>query len=556
MRTPTAKLLLILVALGCVTTAVADDAGSVIFVKGDVTAERVPPVGLVKGDVIGSDDVIVTGASSRAQLLMLDGAKIAMRPDSRLRIDEYSYTAPASGTTVSASTDKSVVSLVKGGFRTITGAIGKDDEEDYEVRTAVGVLGIRGTDYTAVFCNGDCTWVPGLPASAPIADGLYLGVTAGVIVFRTSTRTIELAAGEYAFIPLDDPEPQRLDEAPAVLLDDNDFRLDVNSKPERGSEQPGTTGFNATIGTRRAPDSSAPGQDGSDSKPGNDGSDSSDAPQQPTIGTDPDGNPIDLTPGATPPPQRSQSTIAYGGGPLGFAPIPFTGSGDNEAAQVPTDANGDVLGFQTTFPTRSGAVENVVFDIGSAANVGTGSDAMTMMRWGRWDGGAASVTTLSNGSTTNIDLGAENIHWIRSAEGAPPVMPISGSASYTLLGSTAPTDNQNNVGVLGDANFQADFTSMIVNSTLNIDMNGSSWVASGSGNIGPQLGLPAHLFQGIYNNVDVDGIGGGSGEFTGFFSDPGPSSDPTFPGGAGLSYSLTDAQGASTVSGAAAFGNP
>jgi len=67
--------------------------------------------------------------------------------------------------------------------------------------------------------------------------------------------------------------------------------------------------------------------------------------------------------------------------------------------------------------------------------------------------------------------------------------------------------------------------------------------------------LPAHLFSGFYN-VDVDGIGGGSGTFTGFFSEPGPTSDPAVPGGVGLGYSLQDAQGATTVSGTAAFGNP
>ena len=54
-----------------------------------------------------------------------------------------------------------------------------EDEQAYEVRTPVGVLGIRGTDYSAVFCNGDCTWVPGFNPNAPIEDGLYLGVTDG-----------------------------------------------------------------------------------------------------------------------------------------------------------------------------------------------------------------------------------------------------------------------------------------------------------------------------------------------------------------------------------------
>jgi hypothetical protein len=134
-------------------------------------------------------------------------------------------------------------------------------------------------------------------------------------------------------------------------------------------------------------------------------------------------------------------------------------------------------------------------------------------------------------------------------------MPVTGSATYTLLGGTSPTDTLGNTGVLGSATFFADFTNMRVDSTLAIDIAGSSWTASGQGNIGAAAQLPAHLFGGFYNVV-VDGVTGGAGTFTGFFSEPGPTSDPGFPGGVGLSYSLQDAQGVTTVSGAAAFGNP
>ncbi len=135
-------------------------------------------------------------------------------------------------------------------------------------------------------------------------------------------------------------------------------------------------------------------------------------------------------------------------------------------------------------------------------------------------------------------------------------MPVSGSASYSLIGSTAPTDNLGNSGVLGAATFDADFTNMLIDSSLTIAINGSTWTASGQGNIGAAAQLPAHLFQGIYGAVAVDGIGGGTGSFSGFFSQPGPTSDPAFPGGAGLTYSLQDQAGTTTVSGAAAFGNP
>ncbi len=138
-------------------------------------------------------------------------------------------------------------------------------------------------------------------------------------------------------------------------------------------------------------------------------------------------------------------------------------------------------------------------------------------------------------------------------------MPIAGTASYTLIGNTSPTDNFGNTGVLGAATFDADFTNMLVDSTLVIDINGASWTAAGQGSIGAAAQLPAHLFQGIYNNVtitDPTGTAIGSGSFSGFFSDSGPASDPTFPGGVGLTFSLQDQGGTVSVSGAAAFGNP
>ena len=72
----------------------------------------------------------------------------------------------------------------------------------------------------------------------------------------------------------------------------------------------------------------------------------------------------------------------------------------------------------------------------------------------------------------------------------------------------------------------------------------------------PAAGLPAHLFQGLYGTVVVDGTGGGTGIFSGFFADPSAMPNPLFPGGAGLTFSLLDPRGVSSVSGAAVFGNP
>jgi len=550
------SIFLILLSLVTARSAIAADAGTVLFATGSVTAEREPAITLGKGDAVLDNDTVATGDASRAQLRMLDGAKIAIRPNSRLRIEEYLFqgaaTTVADSPVVSTSGDRSVTSLIKGGFRTITGAIGKEDESAYEVRTPVGVLGIRGTDYSAVFCNGDCDWVPGVSAAAPIEDGLYLGVTEGAIFFRNEVGDIELQAGEYAFIPLVGRIPTPLTAPPPVLLDDNDLRFDADAvaqqpRPDDGSRS--LTGFDSKLGTRREPDSSVPGAS-------DDSDDNSDAdlttPAQPINALDADGTPVDITPGAPPPPTGARS-ISYSTGPLGQVDTIFSGTLDNDPSQYHLDAGNNVTGFAGLYPSRIGTV-SADFDIDSSSNVETGFDSVTVLRWGRWAGGAATAD-VGAGQIDTIDLGAQSIHWVSGPESGAPVMPITGTANYSLIGATSPTDNQGNVGVLGSATFLADFTNMIVDSTLVIDINQMTWSAAGSGTIGGALN-PAHVFNGIYNAVVIDGATGGTGVFSGFFSEPGPSSDPTFPGGAGLTYSLQDANGTTSVSGAAVFGNP
>jgi hypothetical protein len=545
------SLVIAALALAGANTAVAADAGTVTFATGTVMAERQPAAPLAPGDTVLTEDFIITGEASRAQLLMIDDAKLAIRPNSRVQIEEYVYASAESTTgpaVVTSDDNSSVLNLVKGGFRTITGAIGKEDPADYEVRTAVGVLGIRGTDFAMLLCGGDCNTAPGVTPGAVVPDGLYLWVIDGSIVFSNEVATIELSAGEFAYIPFDTRQPARLDTAPAVFIDDTDFRFGDAAAP---------TGFDASLGTRRAPDPSAAeagALDPADTDPDTDTG--SEPPAQPIRGIDRDGEEVDLTPGSAPDPQGR--TIAFSTGPLGAVDNTWSFSTDNLPGEYTLDGNNNLTGFTGGYPLRAGA-DTATFDIGSAANADTGFDSVTVLRWGRWAGGTAAIT-LSDGSDASQDLGTQSIHWVASPQwSAPPTMPITGTASYTLIGNTSPTDNFGNTGVLGAATFDADFTNMLVDSTLLIDINGASWSAAGQGSIGAAAQLPAHLFQGIYNNVtitDPTGTSIGTGNFSGFFSEPGPASDPSFPGGAGLTFSLQDQGGTTTVSGAAVFGNP
>lgn len=549
MRIPVSAILLFALS----AAAHGQDAGTVIFATGSVSAERETPVELAKGDAVLVQDTVVTGEASRAQLLMIDGAKIAIRPNSRLKIEEYAYASgesPASA--VSTSGDKGVTNLLKGGFRTITGAIGKKDEEDYEVRTAVGVLGIRGTEYTAVFCNADCTWAPGVSGGQPLEDGLYLGVTQGTIVFRNEQGEFDIRAGEFAFVPLADRTLRNLAVPPPVLLDAVDLGLTFDANGQQRPDGATPSGFDSKLGTRRGADAGAyePNATDQDSKGGRD------APEQSVIGIDADGSPVDITTGEPPPP-NGQRTISWATGPVNGTGTLFSGTLDNEPAQYQLDYFNNLTGFTNEHPGR-GAAGVADFDIGSASNVDTGFDSVTVLRWGRWSGGTAGVT-LSDGSDASLDLGAQSIHWVSGPEfTSPPVMPVTGVANYTLVGNTSPTDNFGNTGVLGSATFAADFTNQLVDSTLVIDINSSNWIATGQGTMGFSGNQPTapHLFSGFYNAVIIDGITGGGGQFSGFFSEPGQTSDPAFPGGVGMTYSLQDGSDTTQVSGALVFGNP
>ncbi len=523
----------------------AADAGTVSFASGTVSAERQPAVALAKGDVVRVEDFVITGDASRAQLMMIDGARIAIRPNSRLRIEEYAY-APAvaaagSSVVTTGAGDSSVISLVKGGFRAITGAIGQQNTSNYKVRTAVGVLGIRGTTFAMLFCSGDCDGIAGVPSGTTAPNGLYIMVSEGTIVFSNEVADIDVSAGQFAFIPLDTRRPEILDATPAVFIDDSDFRFE----PDKDQSP---AGFDEKLGTRRLPDSSAPDPEDSNE----DGSNDQETPALPIQGIDGDGTPFDLTPGTSPDP--ANRTIAYSAGQLGGIDTVISGTLDNLAGQYQLDGSNNVIHFDNVLPPGT-ATSSATFDIGTATTVDNGFDSMTVLRWGRWSGGTASIT-LSDGTDASQNLGSQSIHWISSPEWvAPPLMPITGNARYTLIGATSPTDNMGNTGVLGSATFQADFTNMQVDSTLVIDINGLTWSAAGSGGIGALAKLPAHLFQGNYA-VTVGGVTGGAGVFSGFFSQPGPTSDASYPGGVGLTYSLQEPGGTTTVSGAAAFGNP
>ena len=88
MNIPRAIRLLLTVLLVLPGVAQAN-VGKVLYAAGPVTVERTETLELKKGDTLLQGDIVVTGSRARAQLLMVDGARISVRAGTRLAHQRY-----------------------------------------------------------------------------------------------------------------------------------------------------------------------------------------------------------------------------------------------------------------------------------------------------------------------------------------------------------------------------------------------------------------------------------------------------------------------------------
>lgn len=232
----------------------AASAGSVTLLTGRGTASSADGTirALAKGADVFAGEVINTGPNSYANLRFRDGSFILLRPNSRFQIEQYEYqgeTVPASTkttrasrpdpaaattSTASATGDQDVgrafFRLLKGGFRAVTGLVGKVDRNAYRVATPVATIGIRGTDYVVVLCDLACNADPvianNLPAGSAPAGGVVVGViTGGVFVANNAGGSVDVGQDQY-LVTLPDGTQVELPAQPRFL------RVDPIPNPE------------------------------------------------------------------------------------------------------------------------------------------------------------------------------------------------------------------------------------------------------------------------------------------------------------------------------------
>lgn len=125
--------------------------GQIVWVKGLVKAIGPNKVtrDLQRRSPIYTEDTIITDKTSTGEIVFSDNSLVALREDTEFRIDKYQF-----GKNVPPQKSEYVASLVKGGFRTITGIIPKNNPDNYQVKTPVATIAVQGTGYSVFFKNG------------------------------------------------------------------------------------------------------------------------------------------------------------------------------------------------------------------------------------------------------------------------------------------------------------------------------------------------------------------------------------------------------------------
>lgn len=211
------------------STPSAQSIGQVVWVKGVVKAlgANNAPRTLQRRSPLYLKDTIETDNNSTGEIVFTDNSIVSLRSATELRVDDYAF-----GKDTPPGKAKYVASLVKGGFRTITGLIPKDNPKNYQVNTPVATIGVRGTDY-----------VVAIKKDGSLMIGYYKG--SPCVSSATGTSVCLTPKNPYYAVNTDGTITQ------------------LPSAPAEFSQQPGLTKvtFNSvTAGAITGPPGSVPGQ--------------------------------------------------------------------------------------------------------------------------------------------------------------------------------------------------------------------------------------------------------------------------------------------------------
>lgn len=166
----------------------AELAGFVERLQGNaqlISAGNQKPLQL-KSEVLQGDQ-ITTASDAELLLRLTDGTVLAVRPNTNLVVSEYHFDSKNS------EQDSFLVKLIKGGLRTVTGAIGKKNPQKVRFNTPTATIGIRGTDFEVAVLEQNKN-----NAEAGTYNKVFQGAT---YLENNQGNRVEVGANQTAFSP-------------------------------------------------------------------------------------------------------------------------------------------------------------------------------------------------------------------------------------------------------------------------------------------------------------------------------------------------------------------
>ena len=164
-------------------------AGTIERMKGDaqVMSNGSQKSLSVKSDIYQGDQ-ITTGNDTEVLMRMTDGAVFAIRPNSNMTVTDYHFDNKDS------SRDNVFIKLLKGGFRAVTGAVGKKNPQKVKFNTPTATIGIRGTDFEVVVLDDSKKG-----AEAGTYNKVFQGAT---YLENNQGKQVEVGPNQAAFSPV------------------------------------------------------------------------------------------------------------------------------------------------------------------------------------------------------------------------------------------------------------------------------------------------------------------------------------------------------------------
>jgi hypothetical protein len=377
--------------------------------------------------------------------------------------------------------DRGFFGLVKGAMRTVTGAVGRTSRNSYRITTPTATVGIRGT--------GGVVQV--LPSGATLVIG-----TSGIWSLTNPAGSIDIPAGVSGLAPTQPNTPP----------------TETNTQPQTSTAPVQTVKTDFKTGDEVDPE----GKNEEVVKAAEE--------QLPTTPPTPPIVPLVSGPGYAP-------AAVFGNGQL------IGGNDGGEGGPFSANAVFNSQGQLTELAYRS-----VTYKLGpTGRNVDFGTDGI--LAWGRWVGPVSSNSGLCDGPC-NYNFGDnEGLHYVI---GTPtPVMPLSGGASYSVIGATRPTDGSSTTGSFsGTLSVSFGTQTVIGNFGVTAGARSYSWTT-------PTMFIFNSRFAGTTFSGEGSNLTGGScaacgcsASVTGFFA--GANAER-----AGLSYHIQNSS--TNILGAAAF---